>query len=284
MYRQKLSKSATIEVGPGVYLASTVTPFLNGASNGFLVLLQDLSHLHRLEVVRRDFVSNISHELRTPLASIKALVDTLRDGAISDPPAAEHFLERMEIEVDSMTQMVQELLELSRIESGQAPLRLFPTALDTLIEPAVERLRAQADRANVTLAVVLPEELPQVMVDADRIRQVVINLVHNAIKFTPAGGYVTVTVRAFPMVSVVSVADTGMGIPAEDLPRIFERFYKADRARSSGGTGLGLAIAKHTIQAHNGRDLGRKCRRQGQHILLYPSLLLTSVNTTLIAS
>ena len=251
--QRREEQAATIEVSPGFFLRITVTPFLRGASNGYLVLLQDLSHLYRLEAVRRDFVSNISHELRTPLASIKALVDTLRDGAISDPPAADHFLGRMEIEVDSMTQMVQELLELSRIESGQAPLRLFPCGLAALIEPAVERLRPQGARAGVLLTVVLPEELPQVMVDADRIRQVVINLVHNAIKFTPAGGYITVTARAVHDGVVVSVADTGIGIPADDLPRIFERFYKADRARASNGTGLGLAIAKHTVQAHNGR-------------------------------
>jgi two-component system phosphate regulon sensor histidine kinase PhoR len=251
--QRREEQSATVEISGGLFLRITVSPFLRGAAHGYLVLLQDLSHLHRLEAVRRDFVSNISHELRTPLASIKALVDTLRDGAMSDPPAAEHFLGRMEIEVDSMTQMVQELLELSRIESGQAPLRLFPCALASLIEPSVERLRPQATRAAITLAVVLPDDLPQVMVDADRIRQVVINLVHNAIKFTPAGGYVTVTARSVHDGIVVSVADTGIGVPAEDLSRIFERFYKADRARSGGGTGLGLAIAKHTIQAHNGR-------------------------------
>lgn len=246
-------QTATIEVSSGFYLRILATPFLKNASNGYLVLLQDLSHLYRLEAVRRDFVSNISHELRTPLASIKALVDTLRDGALTDPPAAEHFLGRMEIEVDSMTQMVQELLELSRIESGQAPLRLFPAQVATLVEPAVERLRTQAVRAGLTLTVVLPDDLPQVMVDTERIRQVVINLVHNAIKFTPPGGYVTVTGRAVREGVVISVADTGTGIAADDVPRIFERFYKADRARSGGGTGLGLAIAKHTIQAHNGR-------------------------------
>jgi two-component system phosphate regulon sensor histidine kinase PhoR len=159
----------------------------------------------------------------------------------------------MEVEVDSMTQMVQELLELSRIESGQAPLRLFPTQVAMLVEPAVERLRPQAERANLTLAVVLPVELPQVMVDADRICQVIINLVHNAIKFTAPGGFVTVTARCVHDSVVISVADTGIGIPSADVPRIFERFYKADRARSGGGTGLGLAIAKHTVQAHNGR-------------------------------
>ena len=273
--QRREEQTATIEVSAGFFLRINVTPFLRGAANGYLVLLQDLSHLYRLEAVRRDFVSNISHELRTPLASIKALVDTLRDGAISDPPAAEHFLGRMEVEVDSMTQMVQELLELSRIESGQAPLRLFPCGLPALVEPAVERLRPQADRTSITLTVVLSDELPQVMVDADRIRQVVINLVHNAIKFTPPGGYITVTARAVHDGIVVSVADTGIGIPAEDLPRIFERFYKADRARSGGGTGLGLAIAKHTIQAHNGRLWVESIERKGSTF----SFTLPLVNT-----
>ena len=246
-------QSATLELANEAYVRIIVTPFLRGAANGYLVLLQDLSHLHRLETVRRDFVSNLSHELRTPLASIKALVDTLRDGAIEDPPAAVHFLERMEIEVDEMTQMVQELLELSRIESGQAPLRLFPTAVAHLVEPVIERLRAQAGRAGLTVNIVLPANLPEVMVDADRVRTVILNLVHNAIKFTAPGGEITVSARAVPNAVVISVADTGIGIPAEDVPRIFERFYKADRARSDGGTGLGLAIAKHTVQAHNGQ-------------------------------
>lgn len=246
-------QSATLELANDAYVRVVVTPFLRGAANGYLVLLQDLSHLHRLETVRRDFVSNLSHELRTPLASIKALVDTLRDGAIEDPPAAVRFLERMDVEVDEMTQMVQELLELSRIESGQAPLRLFPSTVAQLVEPVIERLRAQAGRAGLTLNVVLPANLPEVMVDADRVRTVILNLVHNAIKFTPPEGQITVSARVALDAVVIAVADTGIGIPADDIPRIFERFYKADRARSGGGTGLGLAIAKHTVHAHNGR-------------------------------
>jgi two-component system phosphate regulon sensor histidine kinase PhoR len=255
--KHNLEQSSTLELANEAYVRIIVTPFLRGAANGYLVLMQDLSHLHRLETVRRDFISNLSHELRTPLASIKALVDTLRDDALEDPPAAEHFLERMEIEVDEMTQMVQELLELSRIESGQAPLRLFPTAVAALVEPVVARLQAQAERAGLTLSLVLAPGLPEVMVDADRVRTVILNLVHNAIKFTPSDGFVTVVARTIPDTSaehvVISVVDTGIGIPAEDAPRIFERFYKADRARSGGGTGLGLAIAKHTVQAHNGQ-------------------------------
>jgi two-component system phosphate regulon sensor histidine kinase PhoR len=213
--------------------------------------------------VRRDFISNISHELRTPLAGLKALVDTLHGGAIKDPPAAKRFLKRMDSEVDSLTQLVQELLELSRVESGQAPLLKEPTpALDVIVPPS-DRLRPQAERAGLEFAVVLPSQLPLVIADAERMQMVVTNLVHNAVKFTPPGGKVTVSAESDGPEVLFSVSDTGVGIPAEDLPRIFERFYKADRARSGGGTGLGLAIAKHVIEGHGGRIWAESTEGQG---------------------
>lgn len=244
-----------------------VTPFWDGLQRGYLLTIQDLTQLRRLETVRRDFVSNISHELRTPLASLRALVETLRDGALDDPPAAQRFLDRIETEVDALAQMVQELLELSRIESGQVPLHLQPAAVSEIILPPVERLQPQAERAQVDLVIDLPAGLPSVQADAVRMHQVVTNLVHNAIKFTAAGGTITVQAkvekkRAGQQV-IISVNDTGVGIPAEDLPRIFERFYKADRARSGGGTGLGLAISKHIVQAHDGRIWAESSREQG---------------------
>jgi two-component system, OmpR family, phosphate regulon sensor histidine kinase PhoR len=210
--------------------------------------------------VRRDFISNISHELRTPLAGLKALVDTLRGGAIKDPPAAKRFLKRMDAEVDALAQMVEELLALSRIESGQAPLRWAPTPVAEVVVPAVDRLRPQAERAGLELTVLLPSEAPQVLADADRVRLVLTNLVHNACKFTPPGGRITVAAQPAGDEMVLSVQDSGVGISADDLPRIFERFYKADRARSGGGTGLGLAIAKHIVQGHGGRIWARASR------------------------
>jgi two-component system phosphate regulon sensor histidine kinase PhoR len=155
--------------------------------------------------------------------------------------------------------MVQELLELSRIESGQVPLRLKSTPVADVVSPPVERLHAQAERAGLSLSVDLPADLPPVLADAERARQVVTNLVHNAIKFTQPGGQVRVRAYVDQEAAerdgevVVEVVDTGVGIPADALPRIFERFYKADRARSGGGTGLGLAIAKHIVQGHGGR-------------------------------
>jgi two-component system phosphate regulon sensor histidine kinase PhoR len=217
-----------------------------------LVVLHDLTDIRRADQVRREFVSNVSHELRTPLASLKLLVETLQEGAIEDEAAARGFLERMNVEVDGMTQLVRELLELSRIESGRVSLKIEPVSVEALLEPAVERLRPQAERADLSLQVLLPAEAPLVLADADRIGQVLLNLIHNAIKFTPAGGTITVAAVSRDGQMAVQVADTGVGIPPDDLARIFERFYKADKARSSGGTGLGLAIAKHLVQAHGG--------------------------------
>lgn len=247
----------------GLFLQAIVTPFQEADARGYLVILQDLTRIRRLETVRRDFISNISHELRTPLAGLKALVETLRDGAMEDPPAAEHFLNRMDVEVDALTQIVQELLELSRVESGRAPLRLLPTSVADVVLPPMERLRPQAERAELEVVDVLPPVLPMVLADAERIQQVVTNLLHNAIKFTPAGGTVTVSVEPLGDEVVVSVCDTGVGIPSDAVPRIFERFYKADRARSGGGTGLGLAIAKHIVQGHGGRIWVESVEGQG---------------------
>lgn len=230
-----------------------VTPFRESDAEGSLLILQDLTPVRRLETIRRDFISNVSHELRTPLASLKALVETLQDGAMDDPEAARRFLARMDGELDTLIRMVRELLDLSRMESGQAPLELSPTPVEQIVQPPVERLRPQAERARLALEVNLPPGLPSVMANVDAIHQVVTNLIHNAIKFTPPGGTVTITAENRGREVVISVRDTGVGIAAEDLPRVFERFYKADRARSGGGTGLGLAIAKHIVQSHSGR-------------------------------
>lgn len=232
------------------------------SSQGYLVVLQDLTELRRLETVRRDFVSNLSHELRTPLASLQALTDTLRDGALDDPPAAQRFLNRMDGEIDALTQMVEELLELSRIESGRTPFHFRAASVAQVVGEPVERLRPQAQRSEVALSWEIPPDLPLILADVERLGRVVTNLVHNAIKFTPAGGQVHVSAQLISSQAEgaesdrwvqVQVLDSGPGIPKHEQVRIFERFYKVDRARASGGTGLGLAIAKHIVQAHQGR-------------------------------
>jgi two-component system phosphate regulon sensor histidine kinase PhoR len=282
-----------VDIGrQGPFFQVVVTPLLEAGHGSCLIILQDLTRIRRLETVRRDFISNISHELRTPLASLKALVDTLRDGAMEDPPAAQRFLDRMDIEVDALTQMVQELLELSRIESGQVPFRMTPVAAADVVSPSVDRLRPQAERAGLALSVSLSPDLPRILADAERAQQVITNLVHNAIKFTLPGGQVQISTH-YVQVSrsgsihcdslsldqgslspgewvLVVVRDTGVGISVDDLPRIFERFYKADRARSGGGTGLGLAIAKHIVLAHDGHIWAES--REGSGSTFYVAL------------
>ncbi len=251
--QQATPQSGTAEVGSGRRFLRIVATPLRGKQEGALALLQDLTEIRRTETIRRDFVANVSHELRTPLASLKALVETLEEGALDEPEVARDFLSKMHVELDGLAQMVSELLELSRIESGRAALALRPEDVGPIVREAVERLAAQGDRAGLKLSVQLPPSLPRAVADRERIRQLLVNLIHNAIKFTPAGGEVVVGARHEGDRVLISIADTGVGISSEDLPRIFERFYKADRSRSGGGTGLGLAIAKHLVEAHGGR-------------------------------
>ena len=236
-----------------LFLQAIATSLKQAMPGSTLLLIQDLTRVRRLETVRQDFISNVSHELRTPLASLKALVETLQEGALEDPPAASRFLSRMETEIDTLTQMVQELLELSRIESGRVPLRRRLLTPKSLVSHAVERMSMQAERAGLHLVLDCGEDLPLVSADPDRMEQVLVNLLHNAIKFTPPGGDIRVSAVPDHQDVIFQVEDTGVGIPPRDLPRIFERFYKADRARSGGGTGLGLSISRHIIEAHGGR-------------------------------
>lgn len=250
----KEQQSLTMEISAErVFIQAIAVPLDKTLPGATLLIFQDLTRLRRLELVRRDFVSNVSHELRTPLASLKALVETLQEGALEDPPAAHRFLSRMDTEIDTLTQLVRELLELSKIESGKVPLLLKPVAPRVLLTPAVDRMRLQAERAGLSIRLDCPIDLPPVMSDPERMEQVMVNLLHNAVKFTAPGGEVTVSARADTDFVIFCVKDTGVGISADDLSRIFERFFKADRARSGGGTGLGLSIARHMVEAHGGQ-------------------------------
>ena len=248
------SQSLNFELSSSnLYLAGIATPLGTVLPGSTLLLFQDLTRQRQIENLRRDFISNVSHELRTPLAALKALTETLQDGALEDHPAAHRFLGQMEAEVDSLSLIVSELLELSRIESGRVPLVLKPTRPLDIISPAIERLTLQADRAHLSLSIQCPEDLPLILADAVRVQQVVVNLLHNAIKFTPEGGQLIVGAEQDNRSVRFNVSDTGVGIASTDLPRIFERFYKVDRSRASSGTGLGLAISRHLVEAHGGK-------------------------------
>ena len=255
---QEQEQVEAVELGPELLLQVVVTPFSESGTAGYVVIFQDLTQVRRLQTMRRDFLGNLSHELRTPLASLRAVIETLQDGALADPPAAERFLRQAENEVHAMTQMVAEMTELSQIESGQVRLRLVPVAVARLFEVPLERLASQAERAGTSLSVEVAAGTPPVLADEERIQQVITNLLHNAIKFTLPGGHIRLSAGPQPDNAgevLFEVRDTGIGIAKADLSRVFERFYKSDRARTRGrgGTGLGLAIARHTVEAHGGR-------------------------------
>ena len=234
------------------FVRAVAIPITQAELEGALILFQDLTELRSLQTMRRELIGNISHDLRTPMAGIKAMAETLREGAIEDRKISMDFLTRIDAEIDRMAQMVAELTELSRIETGQAGFDMIILNLNIPVKEAVTQMSPVAQRQGVTIEVNLTENLPGVKADKDRIRQTIVNLIHNAIKFNRPGGKVTVSSTFNTHSVTVSVADTGIGISKEDLPHVFERFYKADKARTKGGSGLGLAIAKHTIQVHGG--------------------------------
>ncbi len=229
----------------------------------FLLTIEDVAEMQRLEQVQRDFIANISHELRTPLTSIRLIAETLEDIVDTDPDKAQEFVEKIEVEAQYLNDMVSELLDLSRIESGQAAMTIEPIEAERLVREVMARMLPLAQRHRVTLRTDVEQGKTFVAADSKQITRVLVNLVHNAIKFTPSGGIITMgtMLLAEEHMQRFSVHDTGVGIRSEELPRVFERFYKTDRARSKadyfgpggGGTGLGLAIARHVVEAHRGR-------------------------------
>jgi len=236
------------------YIRAIAVPVIHEDLRGTLLLIQDLTDLRDLQTTRRELIGNVSHEFRTPLAGIKAMVETLRGGAIDDRERADDFLLRIDGEVDRLTQIVSELTELSRIEMGRAEMHLEPVNLNLLIEDIINQLGPQIERQELTAELEMAGNLPLVDADPTRLRQAIVNIVHNAIKFTPPGGRILLTTRVEDRSVILDIADSGTGIASGDLPHVFERFYKADRARSGkGGTGMGLAISKHIVEAHGGR-------------------------------
>jgi two-component system, OmpR family, phosphate regulon sensor histidine kinase PhoR len=232
--------------------AITAVPFPGAEGNppGVVLTFHDATERRRLDRIRRDFVANASHELRTPLTSIRGFVEALEDGAVNEPANAERFLGKIRVHADRMAALVEDLLELSRLESGERPPRFEEVIPSEIAEDVVASFSGLANRKQIVLKRV-DDAAPTIVTDADRLRRIVENLVENAVKYTPEGG--RVEVASGPGAAggaVLEVRDNGPGIGAEHLPRIFERFYRVDKARSRelGGTGLGLAIVKHLAE------------------------------------
>jgi two-component system phosphate regulon sensor histidine kinase PhoR len=264
---QRLATSGEIQVVQPhertleVYVAPLEAP--HGALWGSVTVLHDLTPLRHLENVRRDFVANVSHELRTPVASIRAMAETLLSGASQDPELGPRFLTRIVQHTERLTFLLDDLLELARIESGQRELRKKPLDVREALAQAVEKLEPRSDAKHQLVRCEVSPELA-VAADPEGLQQVLVNLLDNAIKYTPEEGTIQVSAQRENGLVKISVADTGIGIPRRDLRRIFERFYRVDKARSRelGGTGLGLSIVKHIVEAHGGwvaveSELGR---------------------------
>ena len=229
-------------------------PGMEGSPHGAVVTFHDITDRRRVEQIRRDFVANASHELRTPLTSIRGFVEALEDGALTEPANAQRFLGKIRVHAERMAALVEDLLELSRLESGERSPRWERVAPMEIVEDVVASLAALAGSEQVTLSA-RDAGAPEVATDVERLRRILENIVENGIKYTPAGGHVEVTAQEIGGAAALIVQDDGPGIAAEHLPRIFERFYRVDKARSRavGGTGLGLAIVRHLAQSIGAR-------------------------------
>lgn len=249
--------------GPALVIRARRSPIL-----GIWLVLEDVAELRRLQRIRAEFIDNLSHELRTPITTIGLLAETLaRDAEAAGDAIPARMADRigkLEAETATVGQMISELLDLARIESGGRRLHLDDVDLGRVAEETAERLRPFAERQHVTIRTELAAGLPFVSGEASQLGQVFANLIHNAVKFSPPESSVVVSVHHEGNEVTARVADRGIGIAAADLPRIFERFYKADRSRASGGgTGLGLAIARHVIEGHGGRIVVESVEHEG---------------------
>ena len=239
----------------GQYLELLLAPFARGNQGGVLVLIHDVTAQRKAEQMRKDFVANVSHELRTPLTNIRSYAETLADNYADLPPnMAQNFLNVILNESDRMTHIVQDLLTLSRFDSGRSELNLTRFPFAKAVSDTYQAVLMEAQRHGHTIRLDMPGQLPEVLADSERVMQVMMNIVSNAIKYTPDGGTIVLSAGAEGDKVWMSVDDNGIGIPDSDRDRIFERFYRVDKARSrqSGGTGLGLSIAYEIMKLHEG--------------------------------
>jgi two-component system phosphate regulon sensor histidine kinase PhoR len=248
--RRSITRQAAVG---GRTLRIWAAPISDGVAGGVAVTVEDVTELQRLGRARRDFVANLSHELRTPLANIDLAAQTLHQSAGSDPAVTRRMLDQIQAQVRTLSQLSQEMMELAQIESGQVLLKLEPREVEPVVRRSVTQLLPQAGLKGQHISVVVPRGLAALM-DEQQVGRVIGNLAHNAVKFAPEGGVISIEARPAGEEDVcICVSDNGPGIPRDEQARIFERFFKGDRSRTQGGTGLGLAIARHIVEGHGGR-------------------------------
>ncbi len=254
---QTITKQLALPGSAARIVRSHAAPFTNPESGqaGVVIVLYDITEQERLEELRRDFVANVSHELRTPLTTVKSYVETLLDGAVDSPELTARFLGVVRDEADRMTRLVSDLLQLAQLDAMSKRERFFLQPIKEMIKDVTSKLAVTFEQKGLGFSLALPESSPLIYAAQDKVQQVLINILSNAIKYTPEGGQVFMSLAELADGVEVLVQDTGIGIPKEDLPRIFERFYRVDKARSRelGGTGLGLSIARQIIESHGGR-------------------------------
>ncbi|MFA5089440.1 MAG: ATP-binding protein [Candidatus Omnitrophota bacterium] len=252
--RQSLAtEEITISVPEAKILKVNGVPIVrNDKFEGAILVFHDITELRRLEQIRQDFVANVSHELRTPISSIKGYAETLLEGALEDKDNVKEFISIIYQDSDRLANLINDLLDLSKIESGKMKMNFVPLDPVSAIKRAVTVIENQAKAKSIALKLDLPLDLPRIKADETRFTQVMINLLDNAIKYSSEGGSATISVKVVNNALQIDISDTGIGISEKDLPRIFERFYRVDKARSRelGGTGLGLSIVKHIVSAH----------------------------------
>ncbi|MCG0276180.1 MAG: cell wall metabolism sensor histidine kinase WalK [Thermosediminibacteraceae bacterium] len=254
-----------------VTLKAIIAPLTaEGKVTGYILLLQDITKQQRLEEMRKEFVANVSHELRTPLTTIKSYAETLLDGAMDDQSVAREFIRVINDEADRMTRLVNDLLELSRLDNKEVKWNKRPIRIDYLLREVISKMIVNARKKGLRVEYDAHGEIFQVFADRDKMEQVFQNILSNAIKYTPEGGSIFVKAENKENWVQISIKDTGIGIPEEDLPRIFERFYRVDKTRSRelGGTGLGLSIAREIVQAHEGDIKVQSKQGQGTEVII----------------
>lgn len=237
-----------------IFEARAVPIFENNMISAVLLVLHDITRIQKLEQVRKEFVANVSHELRTPLTNIQGFAETLASDSVLDSKQRIEFAETIQEEAKRLSALVENILNLSSLESGSLPVVYQPVLLYQVIQEVQKLLSPLAEKQRVQFQSELPASLPEVLGDKNQLKQLFINLIENAIRFNKEGGSVFLKSKVQQDGLTIVVEDTGMGIPKEDLPRIFERFYRVDKARSRehGGSGLGLSIVKHIVEAHQG--------------------------------